>query len=53
MKEIRFARVRDFIGFNSLIINPTSRVIRDEQFLESVKDRKSTRLNSSHAQLYH
>jgi predicted dehydrogenase len=37
MKEIKFARVRDFLGFNSLIINATSRVIRDEQLPESVK----------------
>ena len=38
MNEIKFARVRDFLGFNSLIINPTSRVIRDEQLPESVKN---------------
>jgi predicted dehydrogenase len=38
MKEIKFARVRDFLGSNSLIINPTSRVIRDEQLPESVKN---------------
>jgi predicted dehydrogenase len=38
MKEIKFARVRDFLGFNSLIINPTSRVIRDEQLPEAVKN---------------
>jgi predicted dehydrogenase len=38
MKEIRFARVRDFLGANSLIIHPTSRVIRDEQLPESVKN---------------
>jgi predicted dehydrogenase len=37
MGEIKFARVRDFIGFNSLIVNATSRVIRDEQLSESVK----------------
>jgi predicted dehydrogenase len=37
MGEIKFARVRDFIGFNSLIVNATSRVIRDEQSSESVK----------------
>ncbi len=37
MGEIRFARVRDFIGFNSLVVNATSRVIRDEQLSESVK----------------
>jgi predicted dehydrogenase len=38
MKEIKFARVRDFLGFNSLIINPTSRVIRDEQLPDSMKN---------------
>jgi len=38
MKEIKFSRVRDFLGFNSLIVNPTSRVIRDEQFPDSVKN---------------
>jgi predicted dehydrogenase len=38
MKEIKFARVRDFLGFNHLIVNPTSRVIRDEQLPESVKN---------------
>jgi hypothetical protein len=37
MKEIKFARVRDFLGFNSLVVNPTSRVIRDKQLPESVK----------------
>jgi predicted dehydrogenase len=37
MKEIKFARVRDFIGSNSLIVGPTSRVIRDEQLLKSQK----------------
>ncbi len=37
MGDIKFARVRDFIGFNSLIVNATSRVIRDEQLSESVK----------------
>jgi hypothetical protein len=37
MQEIKFARVRDFLGFNSLIVNPTSLVIRDEQLPESVK----------------
>jgi predicted dehydrogenase len=37
MGEIKFARVRDFIGFNSLIVNATSRVIRDEQLLASVQ----------------
>jgi len=38
IKEIKFARVRDFIGSNSLIVKPTSRVIRDEQLPESVKN---------------
>ena len=38
MKEIKFARVRDFLGFNNLIVGPTSRVIRDEQLPESVKN---------------
>jgi predicted dehydrogenase len=38
MKEIKFARVRDFLGSNSLIIHPTSRVIRDEQLPKAVKD---------------
>jgi predicted dehydrogenase len=38
MKEIKFARVRDFLGFNHLIVGPTSRVIRDEQLPESVKN---------------
>ncbi|MBV9674199.1 MAG: Gfo/Idh/MocA family oxidoreductase [Verrucomicrobia bacterium] len=37
LKEIKFARVRDFLGSNSLIIEPTSRVVRDEQIPESVK----------------
>jgi hypothetical protein len=43
VKEIRFAGVRDFIGSNSLIINHTSRVIRDEQLLESVKNETKLR----------
>ena len=43
MKEIKFARVRDFLGFNSLIVNPTSRVIRDEQLPESVKNETELR----------
>jgi len=37
MGPIRFARVHDFIGLNSLIINATSRVIRDPQLPESLK----------------
>jgi hypothetical protein len=35
--DIKFARVRDFLGFNSLIVNATSRVVRDEQLPEAVK----------------
>ena len=38
MGEIKFARVRDFLGSNSLIINPTSRVIRDERLPETLKN---------------
>ena len=38
MGEIRFARVCDFLGSNSLIINPTSRVIRDEHSPESLRN---------------
>jgi predicted dehydrogenase len=38
MGEIKFARVRDFLGSNSLIINPTSRVIRDEHLSESLRN---------------
>jgi predicted dehydrogenase len=38
MKEIKFARVRAFLGSNHLIVGPTSRVIRDEQLPESVKN---------------
>ena len=37
MGPIRFARVRDFIGLNSLIINATARVIRDPQLPEALK----------------
>jgi predicted dehydrogenase len=37
IREIKFARVRDFIGLNSLIVNATSRVIRDERLPSSVK----------------
>src|SRR6478609_1572117 len=37
IKEIKFARVRDIIGLNSLIINSTSRVIRDPQLPPSVQ----------------
>jgi predicted dehydrogenase len=43
MGEIKFARVRDFIGFNSLIVNATSRIIRDEQLSESVKKESKRR----------
>jgi predicted dehydrogenase len=37
IEEIKFARVRDFVGSNSLIIQPTSRVVRDEHLPESLK----------------
>jgi predicted dehydrogenase len=37
MGQIKFARVRDFIGFNSLIVNATSRVIRDDTLPEASK----------------
>ncbi len=43
MKEIKFARVRDFIGANSLIVNPTSRVIRDAGLLESIRNETTLR----------
>jgi predicted dehydrogenase len=43
MKEIKFARVRDFLGLNSLIVNPTSRVVRDEQLPDSVKNESKLR----------
>jgi predicted dehydrogenase len=44
--EIRFARVRDLIGFNSLIINPTSRVIRDEALGQELKAEARAREDS-------
>ncbi|HEX3444164.1 MAG TPA: Gfo/Idh/MocA family oxidoreductase [Chthoniobacterales bacterium] len=47
MGKIKFARVRDFIGFNSLIVNATSRVIRDEQLSESVKREAKLREEAS------
>ena len=43
MKQIKYARVRDFLGDNSLIVNPTSRVIRDEQIPDSVKEEAQRR----------
>ena len=46
-KEIKFARVRDFIGHNSLIVNSTSRVVRDEQLPESVKKDGKLRKDAS------
>jgi predicted dehydrogenase len=45
MKEIKFARVRDFIGANSLIVSPTARVIRDMQLLKSLK--KETKMREA------
>jgi predicted dehydrogenase len=47
MGEIKFARVRDFIGFNSLIVNATSRVIRDKQLSESMKRETKLREDAS------
>jgi predicted dehydrogenase len=47
IKEIKFARVRDFIGLNSLIVNATSRVVRDEHLPSSVK--RSTKLREEAA----
>ena len=38
MGEIKLARVRDFLGSNSLIIDSTSHVIRDEHLPESLKN---------------
>jgi predicted dehydrogenase len=35
--EVKYARVRDIIGANSLVINPTSRVIRDPGLADSIK----------------
>jgi len=46
-KEIKFARVRDFIGHNSLIVSRTSRVVRDEQLPESVKKDGKLRKDAS------
>ena len=43
MREIKFAKVRDFLGFNSLIIHPTSRVIRDEQLPDAIKKEAESR----------
>src|SRR6516164_7071328 len=43
IKQIKYARVRDFLGDNSLIVNPTSRVIRDEQIPDSVKEEAQRR----------
>jgi predicted dehydrogenase len=47
MGKIKFARVRDFIGFNSLIVNATSRVIRDEQLSKSAKREAKLREEAS------
>jgi Oxidoreductase family, NAD-binding Rossmann fold len=37
LPRIKYARVRDFIGANSLIVKPTSRVVRDEELNKSLK----------------
>jgi predicted dehydrogenase len=38
MGAIKFARVRDFLGSNSLIINQTSAVVRDNHLPESLEE---------------
>jgi predicted dehydrogenase len=43
MKEIKFARVRDFLGLNRLIVHPTSRVIRDQQLPDLLKNEAKLR----------
>ena len=43
MEDIRFARVRDFLGSNSLIVEPTSRVVRDEHLPDSLKKEAENR----------
>jgi predicted dehydrogenase len=43
MEDIRFARVRDFLGSNSLIVEPTSRVVRDEHLSDSLKKEAENR----------
>jgi predicted dehydrogenase len=40
---IKFARVRDFLGSNSLIINQTSAVLRDNQLPKPLKEEASRR----------
>ncbi len=41
--EIKFARVRDFLGKNSLIIDRTSRVVRDQHLPKAMKDEAKRR----------
>ncbi len=43
MGEIKYARVRDIIGANSLVINRTSRVIRDLNLADSIKQEMQNR----------
>jgi predicted dehydrogenase len=43
MGAIKFARVRDFLGSNSLIINQTSAVVRDNHLLEALHKEASRR----------
>ena len=38
MQEIRLAKVHDFIGSNSLVIEPTSRVVKADDIPDSVTD---------------
>lgn len=44
--EIKYARVRDIIGANSLVISSTSRVIRDPALLESIEKETKNRENA-------
>ena len=41
--EVKYARVRDIIGANSLVINATSRVIRDPGLADSIKRETESR----------
>jgi predicted dehydrogenase len=43
MGAIKFARVRDFLGSNSLIINQTSAVVRDNHLPKSLQEEASQR----------
>ncbi|MBV8098186.1 MAG: Gfo/Idh/MocA family oxidoreductase [Verrucomicrobia bacterium] len=41
--DIKFARVQDFLGSNSLIINQTSAVVRDNHLLKALQEEASRR----------